>query len=95
MEETVRAFNYLIDRMFAPFSLNTRWPDTDHSPTDGLAFYWGTSEWTASDIQQATEIARRLNMVGPVCEQPHYSMLTRERFESEYELLWKYENYGS
>lgn len=45
-------------------------------------------------IQQATEIARRLNMVGPVAEQPHYSMLHRERFEVEYEPLWRYENFG-
>ncbi|WVQ84710.1 hypothetical protein IAT38_006866 [Cryptococcus sp. DSM 104549] len=75
MEETVRAFNYLIDK--------------------GLAFYWGTSEWTAMQIQQAIEIARRLNMVGPVAEQPHYSMFHRERFESEYEPLWRYENHGS
>lgn len=45
-------------------------------------------------IQQAIEVAKRLNMVGPVCEQPHYSMLHRERFEQEYEPLWRYENYG-
>ncbi|WVO21142.1 uncharacterized protein IAS62_002447 [Cryptococcus decagattii] len=75
LEETVRAFNYLIDK--------------------GLTFYWGTSEWSAMQIQQATEIARRLNMVGPVAEQAHYSMLHRERFEVEYEPLWRYENFGS
>lgn len=75
MEETVRAFNYLID--------------------NGKTFYWGTSEWTSHQIQQAMEIARRLNMVGPVAEQPHYSMFTRERFEQEYEPLWRYENFGS
>nr|ODN99943.1 voltage-gated potassium channel beta-2 subunit [Cryptococcus depauperatus CBS 7855] len=75
IEESVRAFNYLIDK--------------------GLAFYWGTSGWSAMQIQQATEIARRLNMVGPVAEQSHYSMLHREKFEVEYEPLWKYENYGS
>ena len=34
-------------------------------------------------------------MVGPIAEQPHYSMLHRERFEQEYHPLWKYENYGS
>lgn len=45
-------------------------------------------------IQQATEIARRLNMVGPAAEQTHYSMLHRERFEVEYEPLWRYENFG-
>lgn len=75
MEETVRAFNYLLDH--------------------GKAFYWGTSEWSAMEIQQAIEIARRLNLVGPVAEQPHYNMFTRERFEQEYEPLWRNENYGS
>lgn len=66
----------------------------DLSVKEGLTFYWGTSEWSAMQIQQATEIARRLNMVGPVAEQPHYSMLHRERFEVEYEPLWRYENFG-
>lgn len=33
MEETVRAFNHVIDR--------------------GLAFYWGTSEWSADEINEA------------------------------------------
>jgi len=75
MEETVRAFNWLIE--------------------NNKAYYWGTSEWTAHQIQQATEIARRLNLVGPAAEQPHYSMLHREKFEVEYEPLWKWERFGS
>jgi voltage-dependent potassium channel beta subunit len=53
------------------------------------AYYWGTSEWTAAQIIQAKEIAARLNMVGPVCEQPHYSMLHRQRFEVEYKDVFK------
>lgn len=75
MEETVRAFNYLID--------------------SGRAFYWGTSEWTAMQIQQAIEIARRLHLIGPVADQLEYSMLKREKFESEYEPLWRLEGFGS
>lgn len=59
------------------------------------AFYWGTSEWTAAQITQAKEVARRLNMVGPTAEQPHYSMLHRERFEIEYSDLFKREGLGS
>jgi len=62
---------------------------------DNKAFYWGTSEWSQMQIQQAHEIARRLNLVGPACEQPHYSMLHRERFESEYAPLFKYEGTGT
>ncbi|EJT49349.1 voltage-gated potassium channel beta-2 subunit [Trichosporon asahii var. asahii CBS 2479] len=59
------------------------------------AFYWGTSEWSAAQITQAKEVARRLNMVGPTAEQPHYSMLHRERFEIEYADLFKREGLGS
>lgn len=45
-------------------------------------------------IQQAIEIARRLNLIGPVAEQPEYSMLKREKFEVEFEPLWRNEGYG-
>lgn len=34
-------------------------------------------------------------MVGPTAEQPHYSMLHRERFEVEYADLFKREGLGS
>lgn len=64
-------------------------PDLGEAPTLGQC-----SADPADEIQQATEIARRLNMVGPVAEQAHYSMLHRERFETEYAPLWKWENYG-
>ena len=36
----------------------------------GWAMYWGTSEWSAQQITQACEIARRLDLVGPAMEQP-------------------------
>ena len=62
---------------------------------EGKAFYWGTSEWSAAEIHQAHEIARRLNLVGPAVEQPHYSMLHRERFEVEYDTLYKQEGMGT
>lgn len=56
---------------------------------EGKAFYWGTSEWSAQEIAAADEIAKRLGLIGPCCEQPHYSMLHRERFEVEYDPLYK------
>ncbi|KAK7967484.1 voltage-gated K+ channel beta subunit [Apiospora aurea] len=59
MEETVRAFNHVIDR--------------------GMAFYWGTSEWSADEIQEAVGIARDLKLIGPVVEQPLYNMLDRQK----------------
>ncbi len=61
---------------------------------EGKAFYWGTSEWNARQIQHAHDVAKRLNLIGPTCEQPHYSMLHRERFEVEYDPLFKYEGMG-
>ncbi|MCJ1322527.1 hypothetical protein MMC15_007876 [Xylographa vitiligo] len=72
IEETVRAFNHII---------NT-----------GKAFYWGTSEWNADEIATAWGIANKLNMIGPVMEQPQYNMLARERVEKDY--LSLYEHYG-
>ena len=50
----------------------------------GLAFYWGTSEWSAEQIRQAHEIARREHLIGPLMEQPQYNMFHRERVEKEY-----------
>ena len=61
----------------------------------GMAFYWCTSEWSSADIRHAIEVARRLGMVGPICEQPQYNMLHRARFESEYLPLYKDYDYGT
>jgi len=57
-----------------------------------LAYYWGTSEWSASEISDAWRIADRLGLVGPVVEQPQYNLLVRERVEKEYR--WLYEAHG-
>ena len=64
IEETVRAFNHVINM--------------------GKAFYWGTSEWNADEIAEAWRVADRLNMIGPLMEQPQYNMLARQRVESDY-----------
>jgi aryl-alcohol dehydrogenase-like predicted oxidoreductase len=50
----------------------------------GKAFYWGTSEWNADEITEAWRVADRLNMIGPLMEQPQYNMLARKRVESDY-----------
>ncbi|KUJ15008.1 putative voltage-gated potassium channel subunit beta [Mollisia scopiformis] len=75
MEETVRAFNTLIEH--------------------GHAHYWGTSEWSAFEIEHAQHVATRLGLIGPVVEQPQYNMFVRERFEAEYSPLYKLYNYGT
>ncbi|MGB9790878.1 MAG: potassium channel beta subunit family protein [Thermotoga caldifontis] len=58
----------------------------------GLALYWGTSEWSAEQIELAHETARRLNCIPPIVEQPQYNLLVRGRVEREYAPL--YEKYG-
>ncbi|KAI4642040.1 uncharacterized protein J4E79_011566 [Alternaria viburni] len=64
IEETVRAFNYLI---------NT-----------GKTFYWGTSEWLASEIEEAWAVADRLGLIGPIVEQPGYSLLRPQKVDQEF-----------
>lgn len=60
-----------------------------------LAYYWGTSEWSAAQITEATELADRHNLIAPVVEQPQYNAFHRERFEVEYAPLFKKYQYGT
>ena len=62
---------------------------------NGLAFYWGTSEWSAAMIQEACGEAERLGLIGPVVEQPQYNMLVRDKFEKEYAYLFDKHRMGS
>ena len=55
----------------------------------GLVHYWGTSQWSASQIMEAYKICDKLNLIAPVVEQCHYNMMTRDRVESEYRDLFK------
>ena len=59
-----------------------------HIITQGKAFYWGTSEWSADQITAAYHIARREHLIPPTMEQPQYNMFTRERVEKEYLSLY-------
>jgi voltage-dependent potassium channel beta subunit len=61
----------------------------------GLAFYWGTSEWSAEQIMQAYGIARRERLIPPLMEQPEYNMLHRERVEREYARLYEETGLGT
>jgi len=54
----------------------------------GKILYWGTSEWSAQQIQEAYGIARQYGLTPPTMEQPQYHMLHRERFEKEYHRLY-------
>ena len=55
----------------------------------GLAYYWGTSQWSSSQIMEAYKICDKLNLMPPVVEQSHYNMMTRDRIEGEYRDLFK------
>jgi voltage-dependent potassium channel beta subunit len=61
----------------------------------GKAFYWGTSEWAASEIIEAIQIAERHHLHKPVVEQPEYNMFARRRLEGDYVRLYKEYNYGT
>ena len=81
-------------------------PD-DHTPMEeivrafnhvierGFAFYWCTSEWSAEQIRDAISTAERLHLIAPICEQPQYNMLHRERMENEYARLFRDTGYGT
>jgi voltage-dependent potassium channel beta subunit len=56
--------------------------------TRGKALYWGTSEWPASDIRAAWDIAERHHLHKPVMEQPQYHLFHRKRVEEEYARLY-------
>jgi aryl-alcohol dehydrogenase-like predicted oxidoreductase len=57
----------------------------------GKVYYWGTSEWSASEIANAWRVADRLGLIGPVVEQPQYNLLVRNKVEDEFR--WLYEKY--
>jgi voltage-dependent potassium channel beta subunit len=48
----------------------------------GWAFYWGTSEWSAQQITEAWAVANRLDLVGPIVEQPEYNLFSRHKVRS-------------
>ncbi|NCU88273.1 MAG: aldo/keto reductase [Proteobacteria bacterium] len=57
--------------------------------TQGKILYWGTSEWTAEEINYAYEFAIGNNLTPPTMEQPQYNLLDRERFEVEYKTIFE------
>lgn len=60
--------------------------------SQGKVMYWGTSEWSATDITEAIAIARAQNLVPPTMEQPQYNLLCRDKVEGEYAPI--YERHG-
>lgn len=64
----------------------------DYLVRSGFAFYWGTSEWSASQIEEAYLIADELNCIKPSMEQPKYNLFFRDHLEKDY--LHLFEKYG-
>jgi voltage-dependent potassium channel beta subunit len=61
----------------------------NHLIQQGKVLYWGTSEWSAQEIMEAHMVARQLNLIGPVMEQPEYNMFRRDKVEVEYSQVYK------
>lgn len=55
----------------------------------GKILYWGTSEWSAEQIEYAHNFARQNFLLSPTMEQPEYHMFKRERVEVEYKNLYE------
>lgn len=51
----------------------------------GKVLYWGTSMWSAANINEAVGVAKSVGAYAPVTEQPLYNMLDREQVEVEVE----------
>ena len=61
----------------------------------GKAMYWGTSEWSASEIVEAIQIAERHHLHKPVVEQPQYNMFEQGRLTGDYVRFYKDYGYGT
>lgn len=55
----------------------------------GLAFYWGTSQWSKQELEHAYEFAYEYKCIPPSMEQTEYSLLSRWKIEEEFISLYK------
>jgi voltage-dependent potassium channel beta subunit len=61
----------------------------DYIIKSGYAFYWGTSEWSAAQLEEVFSLCEKHNCIPPIAEQPQYNMFHRMRVEKEYDDLYK------
>lgn len=64
----------------------------DYLVREGLVFYWGTSEWSETQIDAAYKTAESLNAIKPSMEQPKYNLFFRDHLETDY--LPLFQKYG-
>lgn len=63
----------------------------DYLVRQGFVFYWGTSQWSADQIEAAFETAQALNCIKPTMEQTKYNLFFRHLIEDDYlKLFVKY-----
>ena len=55
----------------------------------GKVLYWGTSEWSAAELEEAHAEAKEWRLIAPITEQTEYNMFQRERIEVEYADLYE------
>ena len=58
----------------------------------GKILYWGTSEWSGTELMEAILVAQKYNLIAPSMEQPEYNMFHRQKMEQEY--LHLFTNHG-
>jgi len=63
--------------------------------TQGKVLYWGTSEWSAAQIEAAHAVCDRLLLHHPIVEQPQYNIFHRARVEKEYASLYRSPGLGT
>jgi aryl-alcohol dehydrogenase-like predicted oxidoreductase len=66
----------------------------NHLINTGKCYYWGTSEWSVQQIQEAIGIANQLGLDPPLADQAQYNAFKRDRVEAEYAPLYKNHDYG-
>ncbi len=69
------------------FDPNTSVEETARAMDDlihqGKILYWGTSEWTGTQLRDVHLLCESKRLYGPQVEQPQYSLLARDKFEQE------------
>ncbi|MDE3143411.1 MAG: aldo/keto reductase [Bacteroidota bacterium] len=55
----------------------------------GKVLYWGTSEWSGTEIMEAHRVAHQYNLIGPSVEQPQYNLFERNKVEHDFIEVFK------
>ncbi|KAL2846011.1 NADP-dependent oxidoreductase domain-containing protein [Aspergillus pseudodeflectus] len=66
----------------------------NHLINAAKTIYWGTYDWSLTEITDAVDTAERLHLVGPAAHQPEYSLLAQLRVTREYTPLYGVDPYG-